>query len=221
MRNRFLLCVLAAVLSLWFALPAAAEGILTGDAAILSLFFPNCSIEARNDFYYALPVGSEGVGQGEDTAYYKVRETKSVGDKFLIALEGYGEAHWSGYRNFSFGIYDPVRGALLGSPLHFSADQGDYSLYYRNGVPYVLYIGSTTYTGLEAFSGGLWAWNGANWQQRWPAANQNDFWDTRKGVIDWTQISYGVVRFYKRVHVGPDLADYVWEEDTSEVLFPD
>ncbi len=222
MHKRFMIWASSVLLSLFFALPASAEGILTGDAAILDLFFPNCPIEARNDFYYALPVGPDGVGVGpaDSTAYYKVRESKSIGDKFLIVLEGYGKAHWSGYRNFSFGVYDPSVGSLVGEPMHLSADEADYALYYRDGVPYVLSIGSKTNQGLQSFSGGLWAWEGANWVQRWPAGDASDFWVGRKGVIDWTQISYGVVHFFKVAPGGSDLADYTWEEDTTEVLFP-
>ncbi len=204
--------------------PASAEGAAPqiDDAAILRLFYPSAAVEAQPDFWYTVLGVSSEPGMDGDLVH-RVKEVKRFGNLYLIVLESHGGAHSSGYQNYTFGVYDPAQGAITGEVMKFGADKAEYALFYRDGVLSVLYAGSTTYTGLEACSGGRWAWANGAWQLCWPrgvgdvtSEAYQDYWARRKAEIGYQDGSFadGVVLLYQRVPIaGGGLGDYTWEQD--------
>lgn len=214
-RMMILLCVLVLMGG-----AACAQG-LPDDAQMLSLFFPGDPFEPVEDFKYTnepLLEGKEQFLYGA-RASYKVKEVQPFGGLYLVVVEWTGATHMDGYGNHSFAMYDPAAGALVGEPLHCVADGGEYSLFLRDGVASVLYVGRTVYTGLESFSGGRWAWQDGQWQMAWPVDElwsdaYYAFWDRRK--VEIVRDDPGSVKTYLREPNpdGQDLGDYHWEEET-------
>lgn len=195
---------------------------LADDASVLSLFFNTDDFTPADDFFYRFALQAE---YGPEQSHGKVREIRPFGGQYLFVVETRGDTHPAGYCNLAFGVYDPQMGGLVGEPLRFSADWADYTVCCRDGVLSVLYIGGSTWTGLESYGGGRWVWDGGVWRMAWPYEAYGDayydFWARRKPEI--VHESPGTISTLWRVQApeGEDLSDYVWQrEGTFYTFYP-
>ncbi len=228
MSKRAFAC-LAALLLCALLSGATAEGIAVrpSDSSLLSLLYPGRPIEALSDFCYAVDPPSDG--GGDTRTAYKVRETQSFDGYLLVVVESFGGAHSEGLHNHTFAVVDLGAGALVGSPLSFQADAGDYRLGFREGILSVLYVGSTTYQGYESCYGGRWEWDGGDWRFLWPDEGTGyatdayyEQWQDRKAVIA-DPFFPDYVQMYRRVTDGPSdsvMPAWRWEMDWSWPVVP-
>lgn len=197
------LCALLALAPAWVVADGVPE-----DTALLGLLLPGVQLAPADDFAYVItepmPDGSFGPG-----TLAKVREVKRVGEDLLCVATMHGATHMEGYCDLVFAVYDPQTGALRGEPLRFAADKADYYLTCRDGVPGVLYIGSSAGQGIETYHGGMWVYEAAGWNKIWPT--DDDYWTLRKGVISYDPPA--AMELYAR-QLGEQAeyaSDYKWE----------